>query len=305
MDYWKHEKAILAWAYSQYHQHLGNRIDSGRIKEIYGFDEIVKNRGNDSQKEYKGPYKKEAGRGYYIFKERSEKKNEQEYPFKTRSEILNCTVKNELPIPNSSELLDDMLDSFGDKIVPIMGNLVQKGLAIPLRRSDNTSVIESIMISRKGILVGEIVMKGLPKILLEHWRSTIFILFLLLLSLCILVTTAINNINDLIPNKQEESNTGVDYTCMKCRKENVEKSTKKIKGNLNVFTKCNKCGYIDKYTFGSYKKKKDPNFVRDRDKYCMTDPSITLRIKGEGREFMDFYYSPKESVKRREKVHDR
>ena len=70
-------------------------------------------------------------------------------------------------------------------------------------------------------------------------------------------------------------NDGTEYRvkptkCKKCGSENVKKSTKKIKGELTVYTKCNKCKYLDVYTFENAKEKKDPDFASDRDKYCLT-----------------------------------
>jgi hypothetical protein len=37
-SYWEHEKAILAWAYSKKHQHLGHPINIGKIVTVYGLD---------------------------------------------------------------------------------------------------------------------------------------------------------------------------------------------------------------------------------------------------------------------------
>ena len=37
-NYWKHEKAILRWAYSNKHMHLGNPLPVARFLEAYGID---------------------------------------------------------------------------------------------------------------------------------------------------------------------------------------------------------------------------------------------------------------------------
>jgi|SRR3989344_1632307 len=36
IEYWRHEKTILQWAYSEKHQHLYSYFGDGRIYEIYG-----------------------------------------------------------------------------------------------------------------------------------------------------------------------------------------------------------------------------------------------------------------------------
>ncbi|HEY4508962.1 MAG TPA: hypothetical protein VJC13_01615 [Candidatus Paceibacterota bacterium] len=65
IEYWKHEKIILLWAYSGEHQHLYSYFDSNRIREIYG---IGKNNPEISiDKELVEDFKKDYNdRVYYL-----------------------------------------------------------------------------------------------------------------------------------------------------------------------------------------------------------------------------------------------
>lgn len=137
-SYWDHEKAILLWAYSQRHKHLGNPIDSGRIKEMYGFSEISK---------------------------------------ENISADKNCEL---VDYKDWQKLVEDMKESKGDLIDPLLGNLVQKGLAYVLKRYENdqekeTPYVAAIMISREGLIVGKLVHKEQNRKMLPYKMISAFI----------------------------------------------------------------------------------------------------------------------------------
>jgi len=143
--YWIHEKAILAWAYSEKHKHLGNPIDVKRIKEMYGFEFIRKEnykKGVDSVKEvtetkrnegkiifektdktdkdkivhFVGPYK--GKEGYCALHERCTRElfDDHYYPFETSSDLIKKDIRHELPVKNANELIDSMLLTYGDMV---------------------------------------------------------------------------------------------------------------------------------------------------------------------------------------------
>lgn len=60
-QYWRHEKAILQWAYSNKHQHLGSQLTTDTFKREYGVDQyeasgiqLLSKRSFELQQEIKG-----------------------------------------------------------------------------------------------------------------------------------------------------------------------------------------------------------------------------------------------------------
>jgi|GEM_PF-2149416 len=141
-DYWKHEKAILHWAWSSQHQHLARNLTTQRLRQIYGL--------------------------------RVEPKKISETEIDVNWHVAN--VPDELILSNKDELIKEMFDERGRKLEPIMGNLYMKGLAYVIRYGDiletlskvgeaeiakklqdSTYVVHSIIINFRGLLVGELV----------------------------------------------------------------------------------------------------------------------------------------------------
>lgn len=150
-EYWKHEKAILHWAYSKRHQHLGSPLTTDTFKREYGLP----------------PYQG----------------------------VRLCTK-------NALELANEMKADNGNMIEHIMANLVVKGLADIITRykdvqteDKNNYFIHSIVINRRGLLVGELVNESGG--LLELWKYKLLKLtlsLLIILLLLAIIFTAINQI---------------------------------------------------------------------------------------------------------------
>lgn len=149
-EYWKHEKAILHWAYSKKHQHLGSPLTTDTFKREYGLP----------------------------------------------SQGVRLCTKNALV------LAEEMKAENGNKIEHIMANLVVKGLADIITRyrdvrieDKNNYFVHSIVINRRGLLVGELVDES--EMLLGLWKYKLLklVLFLLIILLfTAIIFTAINQI---------------------------------------------------------------------------------------------------------------
>jgi len=173
-QYWKHEKFILLWAWSEGHQHLGRALTTKRLLEIYGIRVV------------NGDWR--------------------------------VISKPQVKSKNSSSLVSEMLENRGSMLEPIMGNLEIKGLAgkftygevaeafIKTRKenleksaqriieSGLTQVVQSIIVNRRGLLVGELVFKE------EHgqfWKYKAFIAIIKLVVLVVLISALLLAINNL------------------------------------------------------------------------------------------------------------
>ena len=68
------------------------------------------------------------------------------------------------------------------------------------------------------------------------------------------------------------------HMCPKCKIE-LKSTTYKNKNIFIVTDSCSKCGYKEEMDFSSKKEKVDKDFIKDRDRFCLT--------KGEGQKYAD------------------
>jgi hypothetical protein len=179
-DYWKHEKAILYWAWSNRHQHLARNLDTKRLREAYGISVVV------------NPHNPQDN-NYHV----------QDRPI-------------ELPSLNKEELSREMISGRGRRLEPIMGNLYIKGLAEAVTYGDifeqlskvgeteivkkllNSSyVINSIIINSKGLLMGELVNDEETGKLWKYKITLFFIWHLVILSIWAIIITLIKQVFDI------------------------------------------------------------------------------------------------------------
>ena len=183
--YWKHEKAILHWAWSKEHQHLARNLTSQRLLQIYGLRKTSKKLGDGRLNEN------------WIVQD----------------------IPNELTLKNKDQLIKEMFDDKGGKLEPIMGNLYMKGLAHIIRYGEIVDsalkvgeldlaknlqylsyMSHSIIINFRGLLVGEIVEeedKG------ELWKYKIVILLTYHVLFISLLITAVILLNQILTNEIE------------------------------------------------------------------------------------------------------
>jgi len=192
-DYWKHEKAILHWAWSEKHQHLARNLDSKRIRHVYGINKI-------------------------------------EEPNSKFRYALNSPNPVELQLEKKQELVEDMLSNGCRLIEPIMGNLYQKGFAAAISYGDlaqkyaevgeleksknlleidnaTNNTVHSIVINTKGLLVGELVDEEDRNLLWKYKLALFFIYNLFLFILLAVVFATFKQFTDyklLIPFNLDE-----------------------------------------------------------------------------------------------------
>lgn len=161
---WKHEKAILEWAWSPTHQHLARNLTSTRLLEAYGITRVK----NDSGIEF----------------------------------LQNRPV--EIICKNKDELINEMFSDRGGILEPIMGNLVIKGLAQAITYSDLTgdrsiSAVHSVIINNQGLLTGEIAHEEQINKLWKYKITLLFLYHLLFLSLLAAVFLVLNQVFGIKP----------------------------------------------------------------------------------------------------------
>ncbi|NQV12734.1 MAG: hypothetical protein HQ530_00325 [Parcubacteria group bacterium] len=125
-DYWKHEKIILLWAFSDLHEHLYSSVDTNRLLEIYSLDKEGEEINSCS--------------GQFI--ELQEKMN-----IDYREEMNN--LKQDLKLNSGKEI---------GKLNFVKGNLVVKEFAVVTEEGsprDSQSPPKRIRINAKGLLLGE------------------------------------------------------------------------------------------------------------------------------------------------------
>ncbi len=134
--YWKHEKYILLWAFSDLHGHLYTSVPNDRLLQIYNL-----------KKDYSNY---EEGNNDF---EKMKKK---------------VTEKYKLEMDFLRDDIESNKDKTG-KIDYIMGNLAVKGFAEAIyceenKRSEGIKVPDRIRISQKGLLLGEILFENYGKL---------------------------------------------------------------------------------------------------------------------------------------------
>lgn len=181
IEYWKHEKAILHWAWSPNHQHLARNLDTHRLIRIYGLSKV------QSGSEIK-----------YVI-----------------------TDSAEMSEKSKNELILDMQKNSCKKLEPIMGNLLHKGFAYAITYSDlakqykeigddeyameifklnnkANGAIYSIMINNSGLLLGELVEEE-ERGRLWQYKLTMFIAYHIFFLSLITIFVTIFKINIIIP----------------------------------------------------------------------------------------------------------
>lgn len=179
-EYWRHEKAILQWAWSRHHQHLARNLTIQRLREAYGLS-VTTNPNNPSDT------------NYHL-----------------------CDRPVELLSKNAKALVKEMFDDRCGKLEPIMGNLYLKGfadvitygdLAEKLGQSGDTNaakkllglsyVVHSVVINTNGLLMGELVDEQEKGKLWWYKLTVLGIYNVLLLSAVSAVSLALKQLTDI------------------------------------------------------------------------------------------------------------